>query len=188
MTVTESRAHFLDLETDRLVLRSLVDDDVEFLYSHFSDPGVTRYLYDNPPFTKQSEASDLVEFYRTRGEGGRNRWGLVTKLGNEIIGTCGYHNWARKYHRAEIGYDLSPNEWGKGYMTEVLHTVIAHGFNHMNLNRIEALVSVDNASSIHLLEKLGFQGEGVLRDYFCLDGRFYDHGLFALLKGDWAGR
>jgi ribosomal-protein-alanine N-acetyltransferase len=55
----------------------------------------------------------------------------------------------------------------------------------MGLNRIDALVYVENDRSIRLLQRLGFKQEGMLRDYFYLDGKFHDHYLFALLQREW---
>jgi len=69
-------------------------------------------------------------------------------------------------------------------MLETLRVVLAHGFEQMGLNRIEALVYVDNDRSIQLLQKLGFKQEGLLRDYFYQGGKFYDHYIFAFLKND----
>jgi ribosomal-protein-alanine N-acetyltransferase len=70
-------------------------------------------------------------------------------------------------------------------MMEALRTVISNGFAQMRLNRIEALVYVENGRSIQLLRRLGFKQEGVLREYLYSDGRFYDHYLFALLQKEW---
>jgi ribosomal-protein-alanine N-acetyltransferase len=70
-------------------------------------------------------------------------------------------------------------------MSETLRVVLSHGFEQMRLNRIEAVVYVGNDRSIQLLKRLGFQQEGILRDYYYLDGGFYDHYLFALLLKDW---
>ncbi len=70
-------------------------------------------------------------------------------------------------------------------MAEALHAVIQNGFERMKLNRIEALVYVNNHRSIQLLQKLKFKQEGLLQDYFCLDGVFFDHCLLALLRREW---
>jgi ribosomal-protein-alanine N-acetyltransferase len=176
-----------DLETERLVLRSLVDADAEFVLRHFSDPEVTRFLYDSPPLAGPSEAADLIDFYRDPEPRGPNRWCIVTKSDGQAVGTCGFHHWAPAHGRAEIGYDLSPVAWGRGYMTEALRAAIAHGFGEMELHRIDALVFGENTRSIRLLEKHGFRAEGVLRDYFRLHGVFYDHVLFARLKNERSG-
>jgi ribosomal-protein-alanine N-acetyltransferase len=157
-------------------------DDVDFVYHEFSDPNITRYLMDEPPLTNRDEARDIVQFFSDPEKKTHNRWVLVRKIDNQSIGTCGFHKWEKQYFRAEIGYDMAPQFWGQGYMKESLEVVLANGFQQMGLNRIDALVAVENKRSLLLLQKLGFQQEGLLRDYFYLDGNFYDHFLLSLLK------
>jgi [ribosomal protein S5]-alanine N-acetyltransferase len=185
MNAPSNGIHFPDLETERLFLRRLTSADAEFIYHHFSDPAVTQFLMDEPPLSEPVQAQGIIQFYQDPEGKTHNRWVIVCKQDNQLIGTCGYHKWDQRYFRAEIGYDLSPNSWGQGYMTEVLHAVIQNGFGRMGLNRIDALVYTENVRSMKLLQKLGFQKEGVLRDYFYLDGQFYDHYLLALLRREW---
>ena len=175
------------LETERLYLRPLTLADTDFVFQHFSNLAVTQYLLDEPPLTEYAQAQAIVQFYQDPAGKNHNRWVLVRKADQQLIGTCGYHKWEKRDCRAEIGYDLAPDAWGQGYMTEALRIVIQHGFAHMDLNRIEALVYAENARSLRLLQRLGFKPEGILRDYFCLDGKFYDHTLLALLQREWHG-
>lgn len=177
--------YFSTLETERLILRQLLRDDTDFVFQHFGNPAVTQYLLDEPPVTEYAQAEEIVQFYAEPKGKAHNRWKLILKSNKQPIGTVGYHKWAKRYFRAEIGYDLSPDFWRQGYMSEALHAVLSHGFEHMELNRIDALVYVENERSIQLLQKLGFKQEGLLRDYFYLDGKFYDHYIFALLKKDY---
>lgn len=176
---------FPNLETERLFLRQLTLEDTDFVFRHFSDPAVTQYLMDEPPVTEYAQAQEIIQFYLEPAGKTHNRWGLVRKSDHKLIGTCGYHKWAKQYFRAEIGFDLGPGFWGHGYMTEALRAVIHHGFDGLGLHRIEALVYVGNDRSARLLQQLGFTSEGILRDYFYLDGKFYDHYLFALLHQQW---
>ena len=185
MKTLGGRTHFPALETRRLLLRNLTVDDTDFVFRHFSDPAVTQYLMDQPPLTEYEGAREIIRFYQEREANKRNRWGIVRRADSQMIGTCGYHNWHQRDCRAEIGYDLSPASWGQGYMTEALRVVIPNGFTRMGLNRIEALVYTGNARSVQLLQKLGFQIEGTLRDYYYLNGRYHDHYLCALLRKDW---
>jgi ribosomal-protein-alanine N-acetyltransferase len=178
-------ADFPALETPRLRLRPLMLDDTDFVFRHFSDPQVTRYLLDEPPLATCEEAVQLIELYQPAADRTYNRWGIEHKADGALIGTCGYHRWAKRWFRAEIGYDLSPAYWGQGLMVEALRAALHHGFDHMQLNRVDGLVYVANPQSARVLEKLGFQREGVLRDYFYLDGQFYDHYIFSLLRRDW---
>jgi len=176
---------FPDLETERLILRQLTLEDADFIFRHFSDSAVTQYLMDEPPVTEYAQAQEIIRFYLEPAGKTHNRWGLVRKSDQQLIGTCGYHKWDKRYFRAEIGYDLSPGYWGQGYMAESLRAVLQNGFQRMGLNRIDALVYIENDRSVRLLQQLGFKLEGILRDYFYLDGKFYDHYLFALLHKEW---
>jgi ribosomal-protein-alanine N-acetyltransferase len=187
MNTSDQHNSFPPLETQRLFLRSLVLEDVDFVFRHFSDPAVTQYLMDQPPLTEYKGAEEIIRFYEEPEVRKRNRWGIVRKADNQLIGTCGYHNWHQRNLRAEIGFDLSPNCWGQGYMTEALRVVIPNGFACMGLNRIEALVYTSNTRSTKLLQKLGFQIEGTLRDYYYLNAMYHDHYLLALLRRDWKG-
>jgi len=175
----------LTFETERLRLRQLTLDDAEFVFKHFSDLQVTRYLYDEPPLGSMYAALALIEFFEDPQDKNRMRWGLERKEDRRLIGTCGFHRWEKAYFRAEMGYDLAPDCWGQGYMSEALRAIVNCAFKCMHLNRIDALVYTANEPSLHILQRLGFKQEGVLRDYFYQDGKFYDHALLSLLRREW---
>jgi|WetSurMetagenome_2_1015567.scaffolds.fasta_scaffold156018_2 [ribosomal protein S5]-alanine N-acetyltransferase len=173
--------YFPSLETDRLKLRPLVVEDVNFFFRLLTDPRVTQYTMDEP-LLDCGQAGDLIQFYLGPGGKTENRWTIMHKEDGRLIGTCGLHKWDQQYMRAEIGCDLSPDYWGRGYMTEALQVAIRNGFERMKLNRIEAIVYIKNSPSIRLLERLGFQREGTLRDYYYLNGKFHDQYIFSLLQ------
>jgi [ribosomal protein S5]-alanine N-acetyltransferase len=177
--------NFPTLETKRLLLRNVAMEDVDFIYKHFSNERVCEFLYDEELFTSKQDAIEFVEWNKDPEEKGYNRWVLVQKDNQEPIGTCGYDNWDKWNHIAEIGYDLWHEYWGQGYMKEALISAIESGFNHMKLNRINAYVALDNVNSMKLLEKLGFVNEGVYRDKHYFRGNYYDHYSYSLLKRDW---
>ncbi|MCJ7695679.1 MAG: GNAT family N-acetyltransferase [Anaerolineaceae bacterium] len=185
MTKIIKHKNFPTLETERLILQQMTLEDTDFVFQHFSDSAVFQYLMDEPPVTEYAQAQEIIQFYLEPEGKTHNRWLMVRKSDQQSIGTCGFHKWDKRYFRAEIGYDLSPSFWRQGYMKEALRAVISNGFEQMRLNRIEALVYVENDRSIQLLQRLGFKQEGVLRDYFYLDGNFFDHYLFALLQREW---
>ncbi|NUM47777.1 MAG: GNAT family N-acetyltransferase [Anaerolineales bacterium] len=174
------------LETPRLLLRPLTLADTDFIFAHFSDPLVTQHLLDEPPLTDRAGAEEIIHFYLDpNGMSRYNRWGIHHKADDRLIGTCGYHQWSHQNQRAEIGYDLSPAYWGQGMMSEALRRVLAYGFVQMGLNRIQAVVYVENDRSATLLARMGFAREGVMRDYHALNGQYYDHVLFALLRREY---
>jgi len=175
---------FSQIETERLVLRSLTAADLEFVYRHFSDRDTARYLHDEEPVTTRQQAQAIVDCYTEPGGHPYNRWVIVSKSDNMPIGTCGYHNWRKRHFCAEIGYDLAKAYWKQGFMTEALREALKFGFERMELNRIEALVHPHNLASMQLLEKLRFQKEGMLRDYYFQGGRFHDSLRYSLLRSE----
>lgn len=97
------------------------------------------------------------------------RWAIVLReQENRVIGSCGYYNLNEANRSVEIGYDLHPAHWRQGIMTEALRAAINYGFSNKFpfwLNRIEALTYVEHEASAGLLRKLGFQEEGIRREY-----------------------
>ena len=175
---------FPQIETNNLVLREMELSDAEAIFKIYADNDVTKYI-DLETATDLAQAKFLVnrrvELFRS---GQRIRWGIARKDDNIIIGSCGFTQWNKNSHRAEIGYELAKKHWRKGIMTEALETVIYFGFQRMELNRIEALVMLENIASMTLLEKLGFQEEGIFREYGYWKGKFHDLKMFSILKRD----
>ena len=87
--------------------------------------------------------------------------------------------------RAEIGYDLTQKQWGKGYATEAVKAVIDFGFNRMNLNRIEATITPGNDASVQVLKKLNFTREGIVRERDLIKGQLEDGIIMSLLRREY---
>ncbi len=150
------------LETKRLLLRELQYEDGPDICAYFNED-VAKY-YDWLPSTI-AEGRGFVRYFKTGYEEELSiRWGITLKSSSKIIGTCGFSDF---YHfsRAEIGYELSKDYWNQGIMMEALQTIIAFGFSKIGIHRMQASVFPENHASIHLLEKLGFEREGVLKEY-----------------------
>jgi ribosomal-protein-alanine N-acetyltransferase len=172
------------METDRLYLRPMGPADAEFLLEHFSDPEINRYLVDAEPLATPADAAKIISFYQ-QPDDGQCRWILIDKQSRSAIGTCGFHLCEPSYHKSEIGFDLAREYWGQGLMKEAVDRILLHGFTTLEMNRVEALTHPDNRQSISLLEKLGFQHEGTIRDRFFFRDRYYDHESFSLLRREW---
>jgi [ribosomal protein S5]-alanine N-acetyltransferase len=176
---------FPDFTTERLVLRELSLNDTDFVYKHFSDLDVCKYLLDEEPLSQVSEAEDIINWYLSPEGKNHNRWGIEIKVDSTLIGTCGFHCWDKKNNIAEIGYDLRSKYWGRGYMSEAMQVALKNGFENMRLNRIQAFTYIENEKSIRLLERFGFKNEGIIRDKHYFRGQYYDHYCFSLLKREW---
>lgn len=85
---------------------------------------------------------------------------------------------------ASVGYWIGEPHARRGYMTDALQATIRFSFETLRLHRLEAACLPGNDASIALLEKTGFTREGYARSYLCIDGRWQDHLLFAIVSGD----
>ena len=180
-----SASPFPEIDTARLKLREIADEDAPRLHSVWTDPLVTRYLVLDP-FTDLSQTREMISLLKGLHPSGEGfRWVLFLAVERETIGTCGFHNWKKEHARAEIGYEMDSRYWGKGLMSEAVRAVMDYGFTRMGLNRIEAFVSVGNRKSLFFLERNGFTFEGTLRQYELAHGRYQDQWICSLLKQDW---
>lgn len=176
----------LSLETHRLVLRELDLEDADFLLKEWGDPLVTQFMCDQEPLQTHEQAEAFIRTLQKSGDNSHTRWwGIGNQANGHLIGTCGYFRWDQQHHRAEIGYDLHPDSWGRGLMPEALRALIRYGFSEMNLNRIEASAHELNLRSQRVLEKLGFKWEGMLREYYCRNGIFNNQVQYSLLMREW---
>ena len=172
------------LETDRLILRQVTNDDAKSLLTYFSDTDVMKY-YGLEPFKSIDDVLDEISWYKSLFEKGTGiRWGISLKGSDKIIGSCGFFNRAVEHSRTEIGYELSKEYWGKGIAGEALESVVKYGFQNLQLERIEALVEPANLASLKLLDKIGFEKEGLLRHYEFTCGKFDDLYIYSILKSD----
>ena len=83
-----------------------------------------------------------------------------------------------------LGYWMGEPHARRGHMTDAVRALIPFAFNTLRLHRLEAACIPTNVASIRLLEKVGFKREGLARQYLCINGRWQDHILYALLASD----
>ena len=178
------------LDTDRLVLRELELDDAGTIFPHFANEEVVRYE-DAEPAASIEDAIEIIEW---GGNLARSKtgalWGIFRKGDDAFLGQINYvarrdNNFAGATHRAELGFDLTPEYWGNGYASEAITRVAGFVFSRTGISRIEATVHVENSRCLRVLEGLGFQREGVMREYLVWRGEPWDMVLLAMLKRDW---
>lgn len=189
MTQTFDFEAFPTLTTPRLIMRQLLRSDAEAIFRIRGDVRVTR-LNSGKPMTSLDDAKLLIAQARKAFTDKRRvEWGIVLKNDPKagVVGRCGFNFWIRQDRRASIGYDLGYAYWGNGIMTEAVRAMVAFGFERMNLNRIEADADAQNIGSIRVLEKVGFQREGMQQDQYFEWDEFHDLVLFALLRRDYVG-
>lgn len=106
---------------------------------------------------------------------------FAIREGDSLIGSIGFDG-LTKGHKAEIGYWLAKPWWGRGIMTAVVGAACEYAFARWQLVRITAHVFESNIASARVLEKNGFEFEGLLRKHHLKDGKFLDSRLFALVR------
>ncbi len=174
---------FVNIETKRLLLKCIDQSDREFIFEEFQNDFINQYLFDEEPMTDIEQADDLIEFYNMKEPRNQNRWVLINKLENKKMGTCGFHLWDREKNKVEIGFELMQQYNGKGYMTEAVEAIIEFARIKMKVNKIIAIVYIDNSKCKRLLEKFGFIIVG--KEECIFRGSMYLHDIYELelLKG-----
>ena len=171
--------------TDRLVLREFLTDDCPAVLRYQSDP---RYLRLSP-WTDRTEAAVrefVQQFVDQQAERPRRNFQLaITLPGGEQIGNCGIRRNRENDWEADIGYELAPQYWGQGYATEAARAIVLFGFQELGLYRIAAWCNADNLASAGVLEKVGLQLEGRLRENEYFKGRWWNALLYGLLEREW---
>lgn len=173
-----------ELKTTRLQLRCINSSDVKEIFELRTNKEVLKFL-DRDPMANEKEAYafiDIVLDTLKRNDG--ILWVITHKDSDKLIGTIGYWRIMKDHHRAEIGYQLSPAEWGKGIMKEALLKVIEYGFREMKLHSIEANIHPGNLASAALLKACGFVQEGYFRESYHHNGKFSDAAIYSLLSTD----
>ncbi|WP_152365325.1 GNAT family N-acetyltransferase [Microlunatus speluncae] len=175
---------FPTLTSDRLVLRELSPDDAADLFVWRSDPVVQKY--NSEPMRAVAEAAALIEELRQEYASRTGiPWAVTLRDEGRAVGLFGFAGWERGHRRADIGYDLRRDYWGRGIATEALDAMLRFGFGAMGLNRVEAQTIADNHESVRLLGRLGFQRDGLRRSYSWEDdGTFHDGAIYGLLRDE----
>ncbi|HEU5370208.1 MAG TPA: GNAT family protein [Ktedonobacterales bacterium] len=172
--------------TSRLILREFVPEDWPAVLAYQSEPAYLRYN----PWTERT-ADDVQAFVQRfidwQHAEPRHRYQLAVTLQEtgELIGNCGLRLEHPGAPEGDIGYELAPWQWGKGYATEAAHSMVAFGFEELRLHRIWAGCIVENIGSSRVMEKLGMQREAHFRDKEWFKGRWWDHYIYAILEQEW---
>jgi ribosomal-protein-alanine N-acetyltransferase len=169
----------LDLHSADYRLSPLARTDAEDLFAHFADAAVVEFM-DIDAHTSLDETLAVIGWAQSILAAGTGaRWAVRGREDGAFVGTIGFNSlvWERG-RRGEIGYDVSRRCWGRRVMDQVLPVVLSFGFETLGLRRIEAMVTDGNGPSCRLLERHGFEREGLLRDHAYWKGRFWDQIVY----------
>ena len=174
---------FPALSTDRLILRRIkINDAKEVLYLR-SNAEVLKYIGKEPLLTLEEAAGFIERINNDLKNCDGIAWAIALKDEPEkLVGTIGFWRMDKAAYRAEIGYLIHPQFWGKGYIKEAIKATLDYGFNSMGLHSVEARISPENLASAAVLEANKFVKEGHLKESFCFRGKFEDTVIYSRLK------
>lgn len=167
------------LETKRLALRQICDDDLDALHRIDSLPEVMRYVGPGHARTREQVMASIArvrQLYLDRP--GYGVWPGILKGSNELAGVFMLVPYPET-GEVEVGYRLHPHHWGQGYATEGARALIDYGFETLGLQRIIAIAYPENAASIRVMQKAGMRNEGFIRN----EGLDLEVAYYAIEKG-----
>lgn len=142
------------LETERLVLRSFRDEDIDGLAELFTNADFMRFSLG--PYTREQTATFLDKIIGWQRAGIPHLFAVELISQPTLIGYCGFvHHREHGIEDVEIGYRLHPDYWNRGLITEGARAVRDHGFRDWKLFRLISLIHPDNIPSRRVAEKNG---------------------------------
>jgi ribosomal-protein-alanine N-acetyltransferase len=181
------------LETPLLVLRAS-DPALAIAAADFYRRNREAHARWNPPlpesmFSIEGQRDRLAEAAAAVALGTGIGW-WIFPIGEPgfALGQIHFSQIARRaFHNAMLGYAIDRAHEGRGLMREALAAALADAFSpRVHLHRVQANVRPENVRSLGLLSRLGFEQEGLAREYLFIDGAWRDHVMTALRNPDWA--
>lgn len=169
------------LSTGRLLLREISASDQPNIFRGLSDPLVVRFYGVNfSTFEATKEQMNWFEALRKSKTG--IWWAVCNNDLGTFYGACGFNNLQIKNQKAELGFWLLPEYWGRGIIPEAVSKINEFAFKILQLHRIEAFVETENDNSKKVLKKMGFSYEGTMKDVEIKEKKFISLSVFALLN------
>ncbi|MCR4904125.1 MAG: GNAT family N-acetyltransferase [Butyrivibrio sp.] len=144
------------LETERCIIRETTVEDVDSFYEIYSEPEMTKYiegLFENPEDEKRYTRDYIEKVYSLLGFG---NWTVVCKANDRIIGRAGF-SIRNGFDNVELGFLIAVPYQRKGYAYEVCSAIMDYGRDILQFDTVQTFVKKENAVSIHLCRKLGFE-------------------------------
>lgn len=155
------------LETERLTLRPMNENDIEAVYQMRCDDEIMRFIRE--PVSDRREAESWINLISSRWA--KDKIGfcsVIEKQSGKFAGWCGL--WQLKESgEIEVGYAVAREFWGKGYASESAEVFLNYGFKKLNLEKIVAVAREENTASRRVMEKIGMKFDGI--------GKYYDREL-----------
>jgi RimJ/RimL family protein N-acetyltransferase len=166
------------MEADAVTFHPVEEDDLDFLQTTINHPDVREGIASTQPVN----AADEREWFESLGEDGVQ---FLLRVDGDRVGTISYRQFNEEWGTAELAYFFHPDHWGNGYATEAARRMVAYGFDERRLDKVWARVLAFNDASARVLERVGFEHEGTLREQVFARSRRVDVERYGLLESEW---
>jgi len=168
----------------RVVLRPIEPEHLPNYVRWFADPEVLAYF---GPYRPMNAAQEK-DWYEQQNRD-RSMVNFAIEYDGRHIGGCGFGRLDHANQNAEVGLVIGEKSlWNQGLGKEVLATIVAYGFDYLNLHRIYLRVFAQNQRAIHAYEQVGFVHEGRFREAEWRHGQWQDMLYMSILRQEWRGR
>lgn len=176
-----------ELRTPNLLLRPWAEADAEALHAAYGDAETMRF-WDSPRRESVTETAGMIRGSRAADPRYHAAFAIVPRRGGPAVGAVNYHDRLSFARRLAVGWILAEAWRRRGIMREAVPALLDHCFDDLGAHRIEARIEPGNLASARLAEALGFQREGLMRDWTFVDGEPRSCYMHALLRPDWRDR
>ena len=169
---------------ERIILRKLTMSDAKDIYEYCKDRKVSQYTQHMPYPYKRKYAGEFIKICEKNWKQ-KTGYTYGIEYSGKIIGNVGITIKPGKI--AEMGYSLSREYWGQGFVTEAAKLLLKEGFKQLKLHKIYATHHPKNSASGKVMQKAGMKYEGLLREHSFAKGKYWDLAQYGILRREFRG-
>lgn len=178
------------LETQRLILRRIIMDDLNEFHILCADDKAMRYMPETYCTDKNRSHDRLERMVKNDSELNSGGFAIANKDTNKFMGLIGLaiedgDKTKHGNHRRSLGFFMQPQYWGKGYMTEAAKAVLEFGFQQLDAHKISAGCLSENVASEKIMVSIGMKKEAHFVEHVFHENQWKDQVRYGLLKSDW---
>ncbi len=175
------RNTFPEIITKRLLLRHIIDSDINNIFKGLSHRDVIKYYGVN--FKTLEATKEQMTWYIDLKLTETGIWWAICSHDNKsFYGAIGINDFMKEHKKAEIGFWLLPEYWGKGFISEAISPVLEFAFTKLSLSKIVAYIETENKNSKRLMEKSGFIYTETIEDCEIKNGKAISLELYSKTK------
>lgn len=184
MSRTNKKTH--PMSDGQIYLRAYRTEDAEALSAMTSRDEIYETTYNIRRDFDPEHAKWWIKFNSNcRRTGTSYEFGIFECATDALVGNIGMVNVNSRCRHATLAYYILPEKWGQGIATRAGYIILGYAFGKLKLNRVNAICMIHNIASRRVLDKLGFEFEGIARQEIMKDDKFYDVAHYGLLKDDY---